>query len=466
MFVKVEYTAKGIEACYNKSVSEAIEMATEKGKEIVGDKRYVACIERIKKDLHEYTNVSIQTKRSTCVSPVLIEAEQNINGAEKVVYHDMNCFMSEIINNYDSIETGDHKEFPDNFNDELIKVLGFGLDEKMFSTNIVKYPIKHSFSKRFTWYSASVNFEHVCFVVACILTRRVDIPPRYGERILYPFLYFIEKYKENKELLKFFMYFLMKLIRVYHTKSVDGARFFNPRIYMTNVDYGSYIDPNVEIYGNVRITNEQDDALSMFSEAPRSTSMAESSTIWFNWNRMTPIINKFTAEKRDIWNTIFSRSSKYEKFTNCLELFKFLTVKDILPRSSLAKHNYLNCYQRCICLNEDVEDAEFIETIKKVMVDCGAIHNKYHTDFNESKIGITYVGKNGIVLSKVLNITFGELMKNLMNGSQEFEDIILEPYIVQCYINSQNCVVRNEYNNTSEEFNDLLDKIQNKQETF
>lgn len=465
MSVCVEYTRNGTESCYNNSVKKAIEFATKKGEKIVNDSKYSSCIARIKEDLHKYSNITLQTKRSTCVAPVLIEAEHKTEGKERDVYHDMNCFMSEIINNYDMIEKGEGEPLPDNFNEELVKLLGFGLDTSMFTTDEVKYPIKTSFTKRWSWYNQSVNFEHVCFVVACILTRKVDIPPKFGANVLYPFLYFIEKYEENKELLKFFMYHLIKLIRVYYTRSVDGSRFFNPKTYMTNMSYGSYMDPNVEIYGNVRISYKNEEALSMFSNSPRSTAEAPEPTIWFNWNQMTPIVENFTSERRSIWDIMFDKFKKQDPFTDTEELFKFLTIKDILPRATLAKHGYLNRYLRCVTEDEEIKDEEFIEAIKSVMIGCKATHNQRRGEYKNSKIGITYL-KGTQIVSKVLNITFSEFMTKLNAEQHEAKDIKLVSYIVKCFINEHGHIVRSEYNNNNPEFEELVEQIETKQSDF
>ena len=467
MLASPEFTKNGTESCYNKSVETIINIATEKGKQLVSDNKFTTCLNLIREELHKFSGVELQTKRSTCVSPVLIKAEQLTRGKDKELCHDMNAFMSEIINNYDIIESGECKPLPDNFNDMLKSILGFGFDPKMLTTKPdVEEPSEY-FSRRWSWYNQSVNFEHVCFVVACILMRKVEFKPQYAEKVVYPFLFFITKYGAHKDILMFFMYHLMKFIRIYHTRGIgEGVRFWNPVVYMTNLNFGCYVDPNVEIYGNVRLSRNEKDILSMFSNAPRSTAMTNEHAIWLNWNNVTPIISKFSYTSEGIWREVFGQEDKSKVYTNVIEFFKFLTIKDIIPRSNLAKNGFINLYHRCVVEEgKEASDEEMIEMVIDLLTKVGAVEHTPGRRLGATKIGITYF-KGTKIASKVLNITLDDLSNRLNSSPKKVENVSLVPYIVKCSINGHGHICRKEYSSDHVAYERLLKEIEDTKESI
>ena len=462
MFAIPEYTKNGTENCYNKSVESIIQFATMEGKKMVSDDKFVSCLNAIRAELHEFSTVGIQTKRATCVAPVLIKAEQLLRGKDKEVCHDMNSFMSEIINNYDLIERGECEPLPEDFNDHLLSKIGIGFDPKMLTMRPDTEPVSSYFAKKWSWYNQSVNFEHVCFVVACILLHRVDFQPKFAEKIVYPFLYFVKQYKRKKPLFMYFMYHLMKFIRVYHTRGIgEGTRFWNPVVYMTNLGFGCYIDPNVEIYGNVRLSRNYRDMLCMFSNAPRSTAETDEEAIWLNWNDITPIISKFTYASEGIWRAVFGVEEQRTKFTNVIEFFKFLTIKDILPRSDLAKNGFINLYHRCVEFpgTEEASNDELIEMVIELLTKLGAVDYIPGRKLGNRKIGITYF-KGTQIVSRVLDITLEELSNRLNSVPKGVKHVALIPYVVKCSVNGRGHIVRKEYSTDDDTYEELLEEIE------
>lgn len=461
-----DFLKNGNEMCHNHSVDSIIKHAIEEGKKMIPDKKFTSCLMRIRNELHEYTNINIQTKRATCVSPVLIKAEQLFNGSDKIVCHDMNCFMSEIINNYDRIERGECPPLEENYNENLIRILGFGLSKNMFTAKPETQPTFTYFNKRWSWYNQSVNFEHVCFVVALILLRKVEISPKYSERIVYPFLYFLVKYKENKEQLQYFVYHLMKFIRVDNTRALGDRQYvWNPFTYMTNFAFGSFMDPNVEIYGNTRLSTDKRNILSMFSNAPRSTADTAEKAIWFNWNEITPIIEMFTHESEDIWKATFGLQDERRKFTNQITLFNFLMSKDILPRNVLANNEFLNLYHRCVVSSDaETTDEELINAMISLLLKVGATNYTPGRRLGSAKIGITYF-EGPLIKSRILNITLDQLANKLNLVPSVSENVEIVPYIVKCYIDKQH-IRRHEIGITDDKFNELLQVIESTREAI
>lgn len=455
MLATPEFTNKGEEYCYNKSAAAIIRLSIEKGKNLLQEPTHEACLAAIREELHKYADIKKQTKRATCISTVIVKAEGALRGENKSICHDMNCFMSEIIDNYDMIEQR-HHELPSDFNEQLIKVLGFGFDPAMLTTKPKEATANTYFEKRWSWYNQSVNFEHVCFVMTCILTERVNLNKETLDGILYPFLFYMKAYQENKELLKFFVYHMVKFIRIHYTKP---AKYWDPVRYMTNLRFGCYIDPNVEIYGNTRLSTNKNEALSMFSNAPRSTVDTDEKAIWINWNGMTPIISKFSQESEKLYAKLFRTDSNANDIKDTYELFNLLTHIDILPRKILARNGFVNLYHRCVADDgKDVTDEELIELVLDLLVQSEAYEHKFGRTIDRSKIGVTYfVGSE--IRSRVLDITLEELCDRINDKQKPIEGISLVPYIVECDFDPHGHIHRREHGINDPKYPALLRKI-------
>ena len=319
------------------------------------------------------------------------------------------------------------------------------------------------FQKRWSWYNQSVNFEHICFIVAYVLTGDVHARDNDLEYLLFPFLYFITKYREYKDELVHFVYHIFKLIRIYFTRSVDpNSKFWNPTTYMTNLRFGCYIDPNVEIYGNIRLGTNPNSFMSMFSNAPRSTADTNEKVVWFNWNDITPIIFQFTRKSNDIWKSTFGNKAPGRGFKSLWALFDFLTKKDVLPRSRLVKNDCINLYHRCVIDKEtELKDEILTQTLINFLCEKNFADLETSKKLNDCRVGITYF-EGEYIKSKALNITLLDLAKCVRYKKvekTEDEKCVLIPYIVKCHLGLDNHIHREECKTSDWKFKELLEII-------
>lgn len=414
--IKAEFKDNDVECCFNKSVKEALNNIP----------IYEDAEERILNILSKYKDYNKVSKRVSCLTPLLFKAEIfNSNDKTNNILHLMNNFISEVHNNYYDIRTGDYIDLPNDYTKQLAEYVNIIFDET-FLRNNTDEPL---FKKEWSVYNEAVNFEHVCFVIACMLINVVEIKQN---QIYSQFLYFLEKYDNNKQLMKYFIYHYMKLIRIYYTTSADNEKkFFNPKIYMTSLNFGSYMDPNVEIYGDIRIMNKKDELLNLFSYAPRTPADSNELALWINWNELTYLVRSFGKNSDFVWNRIFVNNSD-KKYTNIYNLFKLLTTSDILPRKKYVDEKIKNYYHRCN-IEKMPNDDELYALIANIASDYKIKTATKLQSINKLKIGITYINK-GKVVSELTNITYEDLINNLNNKADPPKGIEIKTYSVDCHI--------------------------------
>lgn len=462
MLAKPEFTRNGTENCVNESAKKVFKLAVEGGKKYVQNYNIQTLAMAIYEELYDYKNVELQTKCSTSLYPALIKYEHTSSGESKNFVRALNGFVSEVVSNYDKIEDGIAPPLPDDYNANLIDHIGFGFDKSMLTLR-EHADTRSLFGNRWVWYNQSINFEHVCFAIACIVLNTVEFPEYQSLEILSAFLYFLKKYNENKDLMMYFIYHCMKFIRIHYIKPIErGARFWNPQEYMTNLKFGCYIDPNVELYGNVRISPDSDNIFSMFSNAPRSTAETSDRAIWLNWNMVTPMIARFTRDAETIYLEYFTTAKHLNKHSheNAVDFFKHLTSIDIIPRCNYSRNGFVNLYHRCVVDADHENEEDLIELICELLLRVGAVrYHKQGGKFHNAKIGITYF-KGPQIKSRVLNITIDELVPRLNQKPKNVTTASLVPYIVKCFIDTNGRINRREYSTSDAQFDKLSKEVE------
>ena len=415
--------------------------------------------EEIINELSAFRNYNKLSKKVSIFGPMLIEAEHRTKDEKnKKMLNYMNKFISTIHNNYEEIRDGEFENLPKDYKELLYKAVGFTFDD---SCLMINGDFNNGlFRSMWSYYKESINFEHVCFAVACVLSGAVQTK---DNRLLNTFLYFLKIYNNNehKLIMKYFMYHCLMLIRVFYTRNTEEKDFkklrvFNPSKYMTNLKFGTFKDSNVELYGDIRLSYKENDFSSLLSFAPRSSTeeLENNDTLWINWNMMSDLIKRLTKNAYEVLNKTFvALEKKRPLFNNLFELFKFMTNLDIIPRFESAMDDYKNKYKRCY-ISGELNMCDVLKELKDYIKELNIDSFVENTRFENYKIGITYkkvLNKGSViertkVVSELLNINYSSLLSTLKHVDlhKDTTDLTTEDYIVLTTYDEAGHIVREE----------------------
>lgn len=308
-----------IENCHNNIVVKAIQNVI--SSVFVGK----MTVEDLKSDVHQFldsiTRPAITQKANSIFYVKLMEKDSPIIP-----------FMEKVKNDYEEILHSKHSMFSKDVLEKINSKLLFNLSPELFydihNPNFADPSVW--FSKRTSLYNPAVNFEHVCYMVDLMLENTL----KPSVEILAPFYYFVKLWAEYDEF-SFVIYHLIKLIRVsIYSKYYRGA--FSPVNSFVNIRFGAITDQNIEVYGDVKLSDNPDDILSLFTLCPRTPVVKSNNfedIIVYDWNGLNKMTKLFTHNSR-------------QDIRPGLPLPVFLQMEklDITPRISSAKHKKVNYY--------------------------------------------------------------------------------------------------------------------------
>lgn len=382
---------KRMEGANNKYVKSALEMVSDMQAKKFEDG--FACIKDTINKLKtiEYTGY---TKSNTIFPHVLNKMKLTTSDAnEFYIYDYIINFMNQVKRDVEDIISFDKPESTlfKTINDKLI----FNLSPYIFSCD-GRSP-ETAFLSRICFYNPLVNFEHVCFVFALIAADKYKIENdrSYPDIIVYNFNYFLDKYLEDRKNFKYVICHLMKLIRVYYINSLSTERNPNMFKYMSDLYYNvNYNDPNIELYGNIRLTNNLS-MLDNFMFSPRVNYKLETrdDILWFDYNKNNNIINKMSKNAEEVYNNM----KFINKFWSVKALFLYFSHMDIAPRFEIGYNNIITPYKHI----KETEDSDFskyiINFFKKSKL--RAPSEKDIETYKHFHIGFTFIDINGDVIS-------------------------------------------------------------------
>ena len=249
-------------------------------------------------------------------------------------------FLLQVKYDYENILINKCEDFSVNLLDDAAELTGIRLNNECFyDVNNPKFANPSTwFGKRISLYNPAVNFEHVCLLVHCMLAN----PSNASQEVVYPFHFFLTQWLAHRETMMWTIYHYIKLIRVY-ILGWNTHRAFAPAQFFTNLRFGAITDQNIEVYGDVKLSDDKLNMLSLFSLFPRShivKTTENEQPIFFAWNCLTPMITMFTSNCKQLVNYINSHA----EFT-AFDFFMQANTYDITPRISTIKNKQYSAYK-------------------------------------------------------------------------------------------------------------------------
>lgn len=436
-----------VETITNKSVQAAFELAVNKGKELV------TAQESTVKDL-------VYNLLGTITNEFKLS---KIPKAQTIFMHTLNSsksmmryFINYVHNQYVKIIEDEHNAFNGICLNYINELLGFTFDREVFTTNNNPEFMEPStwFSTEFALYNPAVNFEHVCMITDLMLDDLINI----DENLLYAFYYFLYKYNENikqtekPQVMKFIIYHCMKIIRVHYIGNLEQhEKPFDPRDKFINMRFGSKYDKNIEMYGDVRLTQNNKDVLSLFSLTPRSqinyyddtsiisdqepqqtsdkfdeiTNFSIQNKIFFNWNKMNGFVESFTNQAIKFTKRYIKK--QFDRSLTTEQTFEYLTHIDISYRINFIKTDLYNTYTTC-SVNEtnrrykEIIKLLLIQNMQKMLEEKQVYENKFTDIYMNYFVYITYTSKIEDTVT-VRTIPTGFRLKTLLSCDVSSSDI-------------------------------------------
>lgn len=337
-------------------------------------------------------------------------------------------FLLQVKRDYEDILENKHEDFTVSLLDKAAELTGIRLaNECFYDVNNPKFANPSTwFGKRIALYNPAVNFEHVCLLVHYILAN-----PSYASAdVVYPFHFFLKCYLDDPDTMKWFIYHYIKLIRV-NIFSKYSQKPFAPAQLFANLRFGAITDQNIEVYGDVKLTDDKQNMLSFFSLFPRShivKTLPQEQPIYFAWNGLTPMITMFTSNCKQLVSNLAANSPKMP-----YEFFTMLNTLDITPRVSTIKNKQYAAYktvyiddsllikhigesqtveQQAIIkdLLAKIPEALYIEAVNFLGPLNLSLTPEEYTAYKNNVVYITYTGSEGVKTISTHH-TFAQLME-------------------------------------------------------
>lgn len=419
ILVSPEYTTKvikqnntlreiTIENYKNRSVNEAINYVINEAKQQLETTDTRIITNKIIELLQSIPQTNTTSKSNTILYPILLKHESVLIN-----------FIEQVKTDYEDILSRSHTEFTQDVIQNITNLTNIEFDrECLTDINNPKFTNCETWlSKRCALYNPSVNFEHVMFIVDIMLNGYAQ-----STEVLLPFYFFLKLWIDERQTMKFLIYHFMKLIRVYILSKYTQTP-FTPAQSFTNIRFGAITDQNIEIYGDVRLSDDETEITSLFSLSPRThiVKAPNENIICFDWNILNMFVKSFTKKSKYV-ETIFLDIHELQRFGNHYELFKMLNTEDVIPRFNYIKSNKMNDYKTLFIddekPNDDIPIALFNELCNFI------INGKYTIDedtlntYGEHLIYITYTGTNGVKTIST-NKTLLQLIETIYNQKDE-----------------------------------------------
>ena len=309
-----------VERCYNQSVEEAVEYMIDNTPHIT-----TTLISAINTLLEDIPQTKCLCKADSIFYNLLVAKQSKL------------CpFVNSVKHDYENILMFESGLFNKDVHDQISKLFGIEISaECLHDTNNIKYMARNTwFGNRICLYNPSVNFEHVCYLVDMMLSENI----KPSIEVLAPFYYILKLWSENRGVVKWLVYHYMKLIRV-NIVGKYSPTLFNPAQCFTNMRFGAITDQNIEVYGNVKLSDDENNLMSLFSLLPRTQvvkTTQDERCLFVDWNPLTPIIKTFTKSFIESFNTLHDKSP--------FMLFEHMTDIDIKPRGGRSYNAYKTVY--------------------------------------------------------------------------------------------------------------------------
>lgn len=418
---------KTFEGANNKYVKKALEKVSDMQSEKFEDG--FACIKDTVNKLKTIKYAGYT--KSNSIFPHILNKMKFSTGDEKefYIYDYVINFMNQVKRDIEDIISHDKPE-PTLF-ETVNEKLMFNLSPHIFSCD-GRSP-ENAFKTRICFYNPLVNFEHVCFVFALIASDRYKIEndKSYPDIIVYNFNYFLEKYLEDRKHFKYVICHLMKLIRVYYINSLSTERAPNMFKSMSDLYFNiNYNDPNLELYGNVRISNNFS-ILDNFMFAPRVKYPLDTreDILWFDYNKNCNIVSKMSKNAEEVYNNMIYM----DKFKSVKALFLYFSHMDIAPRFEIGYNNIITPY-RHIRETEDSDFSKYIINFFKKSNLRAPTENDMET-YKHFHIGLSYIDIDGEVASTVFdNLTFEKFIEVIYSLDAGCSDHgVKEEVFINCF---------------------------------
>lgn len=455
-----------LEGIGNESVKAAMEYMKAE------EQKYFPAIEDCKKDIIKLltyiTDATFQKNYSIFPTVLLKYSQQTSEQWKKDIINKVICFMCGIKENSELILSVDMRP-EDTLFTEIKDFLGFAFHPSCFGYG-KKIKASQCFKSRLAIYNETANFEHSCFILALILMEEIDIEKdkEIIETFLYAFHFLMRKYYEHSDKLIFVVYHMFKLLRLWlinslapHNdnvfKSFSGVKF--------NLNYN---DPNIEFYGDVRIT-QNNSYLDHFMVAPRSECYSDDKNVlWFNYNSVSGMTGLMTYRSNEILDCI--TNGTFKRFKTLGHLAWYMTKQDIKIRSELSLKGLLVRYIH-ISVGDECENVQ--QELKNYILDFFTEHQLYPVSeeqynlFKDYKIGLTYRSEEDEVVSSIVdNLTFSDIVGK-KETSYPHPNINVDKFIavfdeIEITVNDRTIkkYTRVNYAPSDEQYKDLDEKVE------
>lgn len=410
-----EYKGKRVEKFRNMSVAQALNYVVKQQMKKTND--IDVCKNEIMK-IFDSLPVLSQQKSHTMFPTILVRYSNMIDDKNKkhVIKNVIN-FMNYVKEQEELIYA--YKVKPENDIFERVKdILGFGFVEKNFS-NDERKP-SECFQSPIIVYNEVVNFEHVCFIMAIILMDEISLENDQDNINFFTqaFLYFLNKFINNVATMKFVVYHLFKLIRVYFVNSLR-KRADNMFLLFAGLSFNvNFNDPSIEFYGDVRINN-QGTAMDNFMMFPRCEIYTKKQNVlWFNNNTCGAIVGILTNRANEVLELL--ASGQFKKFRNLECLAGYMTEQDIRIRSALKIKGLCMKYVHTT-VEKGFENAELRNYIIDFFKKNGKRPSRKEMEmYKDYKIGFTFKNENGKVIANIIkDLTFGDIFSSEADGTYD-----------------------------------------------
>ena len=387
--VEPEYITKQgrvVERCYNQSVEEAVEHMIDNVPHNTS-----TLINAINTLLEDIPQTKCLCKADSIFYNLLVAKQSKL------------CpFVNSVKHDYENILMFESGLFNKDVHDQISNLFNIEISaECLHDTNNIKYMARNTwFGNRICLYNPSVNFEHVCYLVDMMLSENI----KPSIEVLAPFYYILKQWSENRGVVKWLVYHYMKLIRV-NIIGKYSQTLFNPAQRFTNMRFGAITDQNIEVYGNVKLSDDENNLMSLFSLLPRTQvvkTTQDERCLFVDWNPLTPIIKTFTK-------------SFIELFDNHADAFEYMTDIDIKPRGGRSYNAYKTVYiddsllyknigkdndehhqQAIKQLLSDIPDALYITLVNYIIDHSYQITDTELSVYENYVVYITYTGADGV----------------------------------------------------------------------